>query len=457
MDHHVTRRILHGLGANAYGQLVVIVIQLAGVPILLHAWGTQLYGEWLILAAIPTYLSMADLGFSQSAANDMTAQVARGDRAEALAVFQSLGALVFSAASIGLLLVTMLLFGLPLQHWLHFQAMSTGEVRWVLWFLAAEMLVRLTEGTVHAGFRANGDYALHTAIYYSTMLVQYAGAWYMAEAGMGPIRAAASFFVVRCIVTPAAATWLIRRHAWLHFGFKKAKTSELRRLGRPALANLGMPLAQALNVQGMVLAVGAVLGPLAVVTFSTLRTLTRLVMQLGAAVSNAAEPEFASAHGKVSLELLQKLYAHVLRASFWLALPAAIGLALLGSDILHLWTHGRVAMNALLFRWLLISALANVFWYGALIVLKAANRHLRTAFLYSLSAGASVLVAVGLLIWSGRLADAGLALLIMDAAMAAYTLRAACRLIDIPAWQALGRALDPRPLLHLKIGSVHVA
>ena len=82
MDRHVTRRILHGLSANAYGQLVVIVIQLAGVPILLHAWGTQLYGEWLILAAIPTYLSMADLGFSQSAGNDMTARMARGDVAD---------------------------------------------------------------------------------------------------------------------------------------------------------------------------------------------------------------------------------------------------------------------------------------------------------------------------------------------------------------------------------------
>ncbi|THD09540.1 hypothetical protein [Metallibacterium scheffleri] len=77
MDRHVTRRILHGLGANAYGQLVAVVIQLAGVPILLHAWGTQLYGEWLILAAIPTYLLMADLGFSQSAGNDMTARSVR--------------------------------------------------------------------------------------------------------------------------------------------------------------------------------------------------------------------------------------------------------------------------------------------------------------------------------------------------------------------------------------------
>ena len=107
MHHHVTRRILHGLGANAYGQLVVIVIQLAGVPILLHAWGTQLYGEWLILAAIPTYLSMTDLGFSQSAGNDMTARMARGDIAGALAVFQSLSVLVYGLALAGLVLVAL--------------------------------------------------------------------------------------------------------------------------------------------------------------------------------------------------------------------------------------------------------------------------------------------------------------------------------------------------------------
>ncbi|MGD9984132.1 MAG: hypothetical protein AB7S51_08220 [Porticoccaceae bacterium] len=37
-----------------------------------------MYGEWLMLFAIPAYLPMTDLGFTQPAANDMTA---RGDRA----------------------------------------------------------------------------------------------------------------------------------------------------------------------------------------------------------------------------------------------------------------------------------------------------------------------------------------------------------------------------------------
>lgn len=103
MDSAVVKRVVKGLGANGYGQLVSVVVQLVGVPVLLYAWGPQLYGEWLILFAIPTYLSIADLGFSQSVANDMTARVARGDRAGALAAFQTLAVLVCGIVAVGLL------------------------------------------------------------------------------------------------------------------------------------------------------------------------------------------------------------------------------------------------------------------------------------------------------------------------------------------------------------------
>lgn len=456
MDHGIVRRILKGFGANLYGQAVIVIVQLLGVPILLHAWGPQLYGEWLILFAIPAYLSMTDLGFSQSAANDMTAQVARGDRAEALSVFQSLGALVFSAAAIGLLLVTALVFGLPLQHWLHFQAMNIEEVRWVLWFLALSILAGLPDGANHAGFRSHGEYGLHVGIYYTVLLAQNIALWTAAITGRGPVVAAAAFFAIRLLAMIATAALLIIRHRSLHFGFKHARVAELRRLGRPALANLGMPLAQALNVQGMVLAVGALLGPLAVVTFATLRTLTRLALQLASAVSHAAEPEFAAAYGKASPELLRRLFAHALRASFWLALLAVVSLAVSGDFILRFWTDGRVPMNAPLFRWLLLSALASTLWYGALIVLKAANQHLRASFLYSLSASIAVLVAILLLKVTGQLADVGLALLMMDTLMASYMLPAACRHMHAPVWKSLLAAIDPRPLLRLSARSTHV-
>jgi O-antigen/teichoic acid export membrane protein len=434
---------------------VVIAIQLAGVPILLRHWHAELYGEWLILFAIPAYLSMTDLGFSQSAGNDMTARVARGDKAGAITVFQSLGALVFVLALAGLVLVATAAVLLPLGSWMHFSNLTTHEVRWVLWFLGAEVLIKLTDGVNHAGFRATGDYALHVAIYYSVLFAQHASIWLLAALGFGPVAAAAAFFIIRVLATPADVVILVRRHPWLRFGFGQARVAQLRALVRPALANTGLPLALALNVQGMVLLVGATLGPIAVVTFSTLRTLTRFALQLVSTVSNAAEPELASAYGRGDEVLLRTLYQHALRAGFWLALVAAIGLALTGSWIINFWTHGKVTMDPRLFHWLLVSAVASALWYGSLTLLKAANRHLRAAVIYAASAGAALALAAVLLRATGNLASAGMSLLLTDAVMAAYTLRAAGRLCGGPALNSLYAALNPAPLLRLLAARHH--
>jgi hypothetical protein len=81
-------KLLRNLGANAYGQAITILIQLVSVPLYLHYWGKQLYGEWLILSAIPAYLALSDIGFASVTANDMTMRVANGDRHGTLEVFQ---------------------------------------------------------------------------------------------------------------------------------------------------------------------------------------------------------------------------------------------------------------------------------------------------------------------------------------------------------------------------------
>jgi O-antigen/teichoic acid export membrane protein len=445
----VRQRILHGLGANAFGQLVTVIVQLAGVPILLHAWGVQLYGEWLILFAIPAYLSMTDLGFTQSAANDMTARVARGDRAGALAVFQSLGVLVYAVAMLGLFLTAAVLPWLPLADWLNFQAMDARTAQWVLWLLAAQVLVTLPDGVTHAGFRAGGEYALHVGLHSIVRLLQFAGVWIAALAGGGPLAAAGVFMGVRVLATAAFALLVVRRHRWLRYGRAAASATELRRLLRPALANMAIPLAQALNIQGMVVAVGAVLGPLAVVVFSTLRTLTRLAMQMVMIVANATEPELATAHGAGNRQLLSDLFVHALRGGLWLALLAAAGLALFGGHVLELWTHGRVAMDGALFGWLLASAVASVLWLGGLTVLKAANRHLRAAAVYVFASAAAVGLAATLLEYTDDLAYAGMALLVMDVAMTGYALAAATNLLGIHPVMTLAQAANPLPFLYI--------
>jgi O-antigen/teichoic acid export membrane protein len=454
VDAKLLGRLRTGFSANVYNQAITIVVQLVGVPILLHAWGAQLYGEWLILSAIPVYLSITDLGFSQSAGNEMTSRVARADRVGALAVFQSLGMLVYGLAVAGLALSALMFWHLPLDRWFSNTAIDGEIARWVLMFFAAEVFVRMLEGVNHAGFRAGGDYALHVGLHSTVRLLQFSGVWFVALAGGGVVGAAAAFFGVRALTTPAFAMFLIYRHRWLSFGFLHARRDELRRLIRPALANVALPLAHALNIQGMVLVVGAVLGPLAVVVFSTLRTLTRLALQLVLAVSHAAEPELATAYGTRHRELLQSLFVHAMRLGLWLAMTAAVSLVLFGSVILDLWTHGKVSMQYTLFGWLLGSAVASVLWYGPLTVLKAANLHLRAACLFVLASAGAVGLSVLLLRGSGNIANAGLALLIMDATMALYTFHAAARFIGANPTACIKKAVDPRPLVTIALARI---
>ena len=443
----VRQRLLKGIGANLYGQVIVAFTQFAGVPILLHAWGIHTYGQWLILFAIPGYLSMTDLGFSVSAANDMTAQVARGNRGEALAVFQSINALIVGTSVTVFIVTTTLVWTLPLGKWLHLGTLSPDAVRFVLLLLCTDVLIKLYDGINHAGFRANGEYALHTAITNTTPFVQQVVVWTIALAGYDPLVAAMGYFVVRIIVVPSTAIFLAARHRWLKFGFSNGNLGELRRLIRPALANLAMPLAQSFNIQGMVLAVAFTLGPTAVVVFSTTRTLTRIVLQAVAVVSHAAEPEFASLSGRQDTGLIRSLYVQTMRISLWLAIAAITGLAVAGGPFLKLWTHGAVSLNFFLFVPLLLTVLSSAIWNQALAMLKATNQHLTAAVWFATSTGSAVLIALISLHFTHFIGFAGAALLVTDSAFCLFVLHACSEHFGFSIVSGMREALNPRPLL----------
>ncbi len=389
---------------------------------------------------------MVDLGFSLSAANDMTGRVARDDHIGALVIFQSLSALICTVIVAGLAISAILIAILPIGRWMHIAVISIADTRWILWLLAASILIQLGDGINHAGFRAYGEYAFHSFFYYTTLLLQQLALWITALSGHGPLMAAFFMLLARILMTSLMTVWLFHRQPTLEPGFRYASRKHLHTLLKPALANTAMPLAQGLNIQGMVLVVGAILGPLAVVVFSTLRTLTRFALQMVLSISHTFEPELAAAWGTNDKQLLFKLYINNLRLGLWLALGAATSLFFLGGWIVKMWTHGKVLMDVGLFNWLLVSAVASVLWYGGLNLFKAANRHLRAAVWYVFSSLAAILLATLLLRSNGVLSGAGLALVIMDGMMTAYVFQSAAHSIGWPARAVFRSMLDLRSL-----------
>jgi O-antigen/teichoic acid export membrane protein len=173
---------------------------------------------------------------------------------------------------------------------------------------------------------------------------------------------------------------------------------------------MAFPAGNALNYQGMLLAVGAMLGPVPVVVFSALRTLARSSTQLTTVIQSAVWPELSRAHGASDHNMARTLHRYSCQASLWISIGAAIPLALLGSRILALWTHGRIAMDTPAYLCLLVVAIINSFWTSSMVALLATNEHGRVAIIYLIANSISIPVACVLMLFL-KLSGAAVAML----------------------------------------------
>ena len=375
----VRRRILHGLGSQGYVRAVQILIRLAEVPLLLHFWGVQIYGEWLMLAAIPAYLAIGDGGFAGAASRDMSMRSGAGDRAGALAVFQSTAWL--------LCLVSLAVFATafavarfaPLSDWLGFEQITAGTLSFVLLVLVSHVLVGFQGGLINGGFWCSGRYPLGMALAATTQLIEFAAMVAAVALGGGPVQAALAYLAGRVfgtVLTRLALRWAT---PWLRYGLANASLAEIRRLAAPAFASLAFPLGNALNIQGMRLVVGIVLGPPAVAIFAPLRTLTRIALQPAEVVKALATPELARAFGQGD----ERSFRAIFKNAWWTSIGCTVGTSILllvgGRTIIQLWGAGELAIDWPLYLALLVASCLGAVWSAGVAAFTATNRHTKIA------------------------------------------------------------------------------
>ena len=436
-------RILKGIGAQGFTQVVQIFIRLAEVPLLLSFWGAQLYGEWLMLSAIPAYLSIGDGGFATAACREMTIRGGASDKAGVRAVFQATWLLLI-AVSIAMGLVV---FGFvqtaPLGEWFGFSAMKDPEIKIVLLLLVIYVLAGFQGGLLNGGFWVMGRYS--SGMYFVAVMqfLEFGGLTTAVVFGGGPIQAACGYLSGRLLGT--GLMWIGQRRVspWLRHGVSYASFLELRRLVVPALASLAFPLGNALNIQGMRLVVGMALGPSAVAVFVPLRTLSRIVMQPGSIINRLIEPELALAFGADNISLFRLIFARSCQYALWGCIGVCILVGISAHWIFPVWTSGKVALDWPTYVVLLVSGLINGIWYTALMVPYSTNRLGRIALFYALIYGATA-IGFGYL-WAARLGIGGaaLALLLAEAIMAVVVINVSSRMACIGMVQWIKTVLRP--------------
>jgi len=386
-------KLLRNLGANAYGQLVTIAIQLVSVPLFLHYWGVQLYGEWLILSAIPAYLSLSDIGFASVAANDMTMRVAKGDKQGALEVYQSIWIFISAVSVLVGCLLALVIYSFSLNSLFSISHISLEQTQLLLVVLMLYVLVGLQGGVLSAAFRSVGSYAYGTVLNNTIRLTEWLLSMVALVLGGGVLVVAIVTLVVRVLGLIVMWAVLHKQESWLNLGYAQASMQRIQELIKPAVAFMAFPLGLALSLQGMVLVIGMTLGSAAVVIFSAYRTLTRLLVQIITMLNQAIWPEISAAYGAGKIELVKQLHHKGSSVTFWIALIAVTTLGLIGEWIIGVWTHHAFEQNYTLLLLMLATAFLNVLWQPSWVVLMATNKHQRISILFILSSIGSLILS----------------------------------------------------------------
>jgi O-antigen/teichoic acid export membrane protein len=360
-------------------------------PLLLQVWGAANYGEWLLVTAIPTFLAMTDFGFTDAATAEMTMDIAKGKKAEAETTFQSIGLLTLTVAIIVIAVSSLLL----VPSHIDFGSVVFDRELLLTTYIFVFYSVLLIYSKLFLGcLKASGYYAISTLIFDFITFCEGICLVVLAHLGYSFVACAMGYLALR-ILNVAVLIGLVRtKMPWLRFGASQARRSEIRRLLWPAMGAMAIPSAMAINFQGMAWIAGAFLGPSAAALLVTVRTASRVIVQLVGVFSRAAMPLYARSvatsdhHAKRTITRINDAL------TILCLIPGSIAFAIFGRQLVMLWTHGKLVPDEPLLVLMAVATLFNGVWFFRSTLLLSINRHARFAATLLPLTGVFILLAI---------------------------------------------------------------
>jgi O-antigen/teichoic acid export membrane protein len=387
------KRILRNFAANIVGQLMNGIYQIVSIPLFLHYWSKQGYGEWLVLFSIPSILWSLEGGLSGVAANRMTVASASGNWELVNSLFQNVF-LTQGILSVGIITATgTLVSTLNFQQYFHFTRISSSDTSAILMLLICYMLTGFYISLFRAGYRAaemehrgvmaNNFWKLSDFCISVCVLACHGSALFLAKA-----------------LLFGALTWTIllyfdvkRICPRIEFGVRRASWAQSKSIMIDGMPLLAGQAAMAFFLQGYPLIINRALGASAVVTFVSVRTVSRSVLLLNQVVCLSSSPEVSRSYGRKDWPTYLRLLKIMLVSAFFAGIVTLIGLTSLGPWLINLWTSGKVTIgHSALFLFSISIALQGLYGVGSL-VLVCSNMHHLYNYLYLVVTLAALTVA----------------------------------------------------------------
>jgi len=377
-----------------YNQVVALLIQFVQVPFFLHNWGSEKYGEWLVLTGIPTVLVFLDMGVAQASATRGTMESSAGRWDSARNIFQT--SLVFTTV-IGATAVILSILSNQFINWkelLHLNHITNEEAETTIIFMACYLAVQLQGGCAEAWFRIIDRSPVGAFLLGNRRAVDLILYILVLKCGGSVPDLARSLFAGQLILMIFIYLIAYKISTISLFGIKSASLTEFKKIARPAFACLGFPLAQMATIQGSIQILNQTSSPNTVVIFTMCRTLVRVIIQLGIVTNKALSPELSRLVGSGRSQEAASFSKKIVMVCGIVASLTYIGMIVTGPQIIQVWSGGKITTTHSIISLVGIHSVLNIFWYVSAARTIATNSHEGIAWTYCVAS------LVGLGIWA---------------------------------------------------------
>lgn len=421
MSIHVSARVGRAIAGNIlagfFGRIITALGPILIAPLMIRNWGLPVYGEWLVLTAIPTYVMIApDFGLAGAVVNRMPFLSASGKDMEAVSLYRS--AFVALLLASGAFVSIGWLIGYVFDwSWIGVRSLprdtSVAIIGWYCVYIFIAQQNFLISG-IYKSARRNPRYSALGTIEAAFMLLTGVAALL---ADGGPARyamvaagsKAAFFAVVLADSRRIAPRFTLSLH---DVAFSRVKPYVV-----PGFGHAGMPLVNALQNQGVLLVLGALLGPVAVGVFQTARVLSNGVKSIYAVVASAVNVELPALMGEGRHDTVEHLLVRNLQLGAGLAFVAVAGAVVAGPSVYTVWLHGRVPYDSALVIILMLSLLPALAGQPFLNLIMARNEIHRVILVLVVLALISLAATVVGALWAG-VAGAAIGAIVWEAGQA---------------------------------------
>jgi O-antigen/teichoic acid export membrane protein len=423
------RRVTLGALANLLSQVLNTGGQMLVVPVLLAGWGKQLYGEWLVLSAAAASLAVLDFGMQSYVVNRLNQCHALDAREDYARILQS--GILFSAviANIAALATAPALWLLPVERWLKLSQETHFQAAWIGLLIVLQVLYAIPYGLLNGIYRSIDEYPRGQMVNNGRLLLSLAGTVAAVWLGGGPSSVAAAQLAALVLAGGFIVLDIKSRHPEIPLGVRRGEFGLAFSFIAPSASFLGIQMVMALLVQGSTLVVNGLFGAALLVSFSTSRTLSNLIRQVGGVIQNAVWPEFTALDAQQRIEDIQRVHMATSKLVTFSAVSAAVYVIVYGDVLVRFWTRGQVGYDRWLIAAFMLLAASRAMWLTSSILLSATNRQ-NTVFAATLSGAAAGLPLGYALSFPFGLTGLVMGLAIADAVFCGLRLpAAACRSI----------------------------